>query len=147
LLALEGDYRVDSLVLAFEEGLAAKAARTAEETLSTEELVILAIEALEREVNNGGFGQFFENSSREFTPAIVHALERIGCTRTAEITQRAIDALHLPMLTVEAMDNVVGSEEIDQELNRYDESYYEAPEDIAGNLFAFIKANKNAIIL
>ena len=147
LLALEGECRIDSLVLAFEEALDQKAARNGGGSLTSEERVVLAIEALEREVNDGGYRLFFENSTREFVPIIVQALERIGCARTAEITQRAIDALHLPMLTVEAVEAAIGGRESDEELNRCDESYYKEGEDIAGNLFAFIKTNKSAIAL
>ena len=93
LLALERECRIDSLVLAFDDALDQKTARNGEGSLSREERVILAIEALEREVNNGGYRLFFENSSRQFAPIIVQALARIGCARVAEITQRAIDAL------------------------------------------------------
>ena len=57
-----------------------------------EEIIVLAVEALEREVNNGGYSQFFVNSSREFTPIIVHALLRIDCIKTVEITKDAIRA-------------------------------------------------------
>jgi len=52
---MEDGYRVDSLVLAMESALDAKDRRT----LSPEERVVLAVEALEREVNNGGYDQFF----------------------------------------------------------------------------------------
>src|SRR6266849_547049 len=90
LIALEGKYRTDSLVLAFEEALDKKAARLGDAKLSDEERVILAIEALEREVNNGGYDQFFVNSSREYAPIIVNALRRIGCPKVAEITQKAL---------------------------------------------------------
>jgi len=147
LLALDGRCRVDSLVLAFEEALGQKVARSGEGSLSSEERIVLAIEALEREVNNGGFGQFFENSSREFAPIIVQALERIGCPRTAEIAQEAIDALHLPKLTVDAIEASINNTESDDDLNRCDESYMQAGEDIAGRLFAFIKTNKTAIAI
>src|SRR5579863_2130168 len=90
LISLESEYRVDSLVLAFEEGIIQKFKREGENGLSEPERVILAIEALEREVNNGGYSQFFENSSRYFAPWIVWALETIGCPQTARISQRAI---------------------------------------------------------
>jgi Domain of unknown function (DUF4375) len=96
-----------SLVLAFEQAIDQKAVRDGEGGLSVEERIILAIEALEREVNNGGYHQFFVNSSRGFAPMIVQALVRIGCPRTAEITQRAIDAFHLPSLSAEAIDAAV----------------------------------------
>ena len=39
---------------------------------------VLAIEALEREVNNGGYSQFFVNGSLEFVPTVVAACSRIS---------------------------------------------------------------------
>src|SRR5438552_11088290 len=54
LIALEGKYRIDSLVLAFEQAMHQKIARVGMAGLSDEERIICAIEALEREVNNGG---------------------------------------------------------------------------------------------
>ena len=148
LLSLEGEYRVDSLVLAFEEALAKKALRDGDLAINDEERVILAVEALEREVNNGGYSLFFENSTREFAPIIVEALVRIGCPRTAEITQRAIEALHVPTLSVEAIEAALADENVSEEdLNECDRSYYKGLEDIASQLFAFIKTNKNAITL
>jgi hypothetical protein len=105
---------------------------------------------LESEVNNGGYNLFFTNSSKEYTPVIVQALSRIGCLRAAEITQKAIDALHLPALTIEVIDAVMANanEERERILNECDEQYYRhAGEDIAGRLFDFIKANRDAIRL
>ncbi|MGA9721306.1 MAG: DUF4375 domain-containing protein [Candidatus Binatus sp.] len=150
LLSLEGEYRIDSLVLAFEQALDQRMAREGRDSLSLggEEQVILAIEALEREVNNGGYSLFFENSTRELAPIIVRALVRIGCPRTAEITQRALDALHLPILSVEAIEAAVASDNVSEEdLNECDNSYYRSGEDIAGQLFAFIKRYGDAITL
>jgi hypothetical protein len=148
LLSLEGEYRIDSLVLIFEEALGKKAYRYGDGALSAEENVILAVEALEREVNNGGYSQFFENSSQEYAPIIVPALIRIGCPETAKITQRAIESLHLPDLSIEAIEAVVAADEMNSEvLNDCDNSYFGRGEDIAGQLFAFIKKNKDAITL
>src|SRR2546421_9028027 len=90
LVALEGSYRIDSLVLAFEEAMDQKAARVGENKLTGEERVILAVEALERELNNGGYGQFFLNTPA-YAPIIVDALRRIGCPKVAEITDRAVN--------------------------------------------------------
>ena len=89
LLALEGKYRIDSLVLVIEEGIRQKLKRHGGQAPTDEERIVLAVEALEREVNNGGYDQFFTNSS-QFVPTIVDSLQRIGCERTAMITQRAI---------------------------------------------------------
>jgi hypothetical protein len=148
LLSLEGEYRIDSLVLIFEEALGKKAYRDGVGALSAEENVALAVEALEREVNNGGYSQFFENSSQEYAPIIVPMLVRIGCPETAKITQRAIESLHLPDLSIEAIEAVVAADEMNSEvLNDCDNSYFGSGEDIAGQLFAFIKKNKDAITL
>ncbi len=68
LLALEGECRIDSLVLAFEQAVDQKAVREGAGAVNVEERVILAVEALEREVNNGGYEQFFLNSTLEFAP-------------------------------------------------------------------------------
>lgn len=52
--------------------------------------VFSAIWAVESEVNNGGFSQYFLNSSAESASFVVEALETIGAPRTADICKRAI---------------------------------------------------------
>jgi hypothetical protein len=146
LLSLEGQYRIDSLVLAFEQALQQKAIHSTA-GLTNEERLVLAIEALEREVNNGGYHQFFINESREFAPIIVESLTRIECPRTATIAQKALNALRLSSLTVKAIEGVMAApgKARENELSQCDKEYYEAGEDIAGRLFSFIKANRFAI--
>lgn len=150
LIALEDEYRTDSLVLAFEQALEQKAERVGQENLTEEEHVVLAIEALEREVNNGGYDQLFINSSREYAPLFVAALNRIGCTETAALTQHAIDILGIEgPVTVEAIDRVMEEENEarDQKLGDCDDRYYEAAEDLAFPLLEFIKNNRDKITL
>jgi hypothetical protein len=89
LIALDGIFRTDSIILAFEQALDQKAYRLGDSALSAEEVIILAIEALEREVNNGGYEQFFTNSSKEYASVIIDALNRIGCVQVADLTNRA----------------------------------------------------------
>jgi hypothetical protein len=174
ILALTDRYRVDSLVVALEQALEQKSARVGELNLSQEERIILAIEALEREVNNGGYSQFFTNSSSEYAPIIFGSLERIGCPEVAKITRRAIEALGPSAWTADAIaisvtayaeaesqrwastnsvtfkrlpvDPIAPSkhDSIWIELDQCDQLYYRAGEDIAGKLFEFVKANKHA---
>jgi hypothetical protein len=77
----------------------------------------------------------------------VGALQRIGCKKTATITQRAIKALDVADLTSEAIEASMAAEDEVRlaKLNRCDDSYYKSAEPIAERLFAFIKANKAAI--
>jgi hypothetical protein len=44
---------------------------------------------LEREVNNGGFDQFFFNPPGGNAPATIEALEAVGAHKTAAIVRRA----------------------------------------------------------
>jgi len=147
LIALEGKFRIDSLVLAFEQAMDQKAARVRGGNLTREERIILAIEALEREVNNGGYGQFFVNSSREYAPMIVDALLRISCPKTAAITQKAVDIVQgIPITPEEIKYGTWGDNQNRQEaLNECDDLYFKRPEIIEQCLFAFIKANRGKI--
>lgn len=145
LLSLESTYRIDSLICAFEQALLQKNAQLEE---SEEERLILAVEDLEREVNNGGYAQFFENTG-EYAATIVDSLKRIGCTNTAALTQRAIEALGSPNLTADGIKRAIAAKDPrrDATLNEYDNAYFKSPEPIAAQLFAFIKANKHHINL
>lgn len=149
LIALEHTHRTDSLVLAFEQAIDKKAARLGEGQLSAEELTVLAVEALEREVNNGGFHQFFVNSSVSHAAIMVDALTRIGCPRVAAITADAIAALRLPRLSVKEIEAAIRNDDDgrDEVLRACDQRFFEYPEPIADRLFAFIKANQSTIRL
>jgi hypothetical protein len=145
LIELADSYRKDSLVLAFEHAIRTK--RTLD-PITREELFVIAIEALEREVNNGGYHQFFINSSVEFSPFVAEALREISCPITAAITEEAIAVLGLSKSAV--------ADDIEREANdRYDEvcetlndlasRYYESEEPIADYLFDWIKQHTSAI--
>ena len=145
LLALESEYRIDSLVLAFEQAIQHKAASR---PISKEERYVLAVEALEREVNNGGYSQFFLNSSHEFVDVIGEALVAIGCPKTAALTRRAIAALGIPDgVTGEKAEAVVLAEDeaVRDALQACDTGYYENDEPIADRLFAWIRSNKASV--
>lgn len=140
LLALEGDYRTDSLVLAFEQAIQQKAG-----PISKEERYVLAVEALEREVNNGGYSQFFLNSSHEFVDVIEEALIAIGCPRTAALTLRAIESLNIrDGVTGEKAEAVIiaDDESVREALDACDTGYYDNDEPIADRLFAWIRSNQ-----
>src|SRR5215469_18466024 len=52
--------------------------------------VFSSIWALESEVNNGGFSQYFQNCSNETAGFVVDALHLIDAPQTAEICKRAL---------------------------------------------------------
>ena len=57
--------------------------------LSEAEQTVYCIDGLERDVNNGGFSQFYLNSSGDQAVETVAALERIGATRMAALVRDA----------------------------------------------------------
>ena len=80
LLACKDSHSIGCLFLAFEWGIEAKERRIGEAALTEEERLVLAVQAVDREVNNGGYDQFFRNSSRRFTPIVVRSLQLLGRT-------------------------------------------------------------------
>jgi hypothetical protein len=60
------------------------------EALTEAEQTVYCLDALEREVNNGGFEQFFFNSSGDTALETVAALERLGAAHTAGLVRRAV---------------------------------------------------------
>jgi hypothetical protein len=126
LIALKDKYRIDSLILAFEQAIQNKE----DSDLSEPERHILAIEAMEREVNNGGWEQFFGNTENEFDESLPQALDAIGCPNTAQLSREAIDA---------SRDGA--------DLEDFDVRYYALSESIEDRLFEYISANADAIKL
>jgi hypothetical protein len=57
--------------------------------------IVALVEGVEGEVNNGGFDQFFFNSSGDYAKETIDALKQIGAHQTAEIVQRACERFPL----------------------------------------------------
>jgi hypothetical protein len=147
LVALASEYRIDSIVLAFEQALQSIVGRE----LNEAERTVLVVEALEREVNNGGFHQFFLNTP-EHAPCIVAALKRIDCPETADICETAISQLGLRQpFTAEHAQSALNADTEGSLIrvlsDRCDQLYYKACEPIADRLLEFIGTNSSSIRL
>lgn len=57
--------------------------------LNSSQRALVIVENLEREINNGGFHQFYWNSSGDFAHETVKVLYEIGANKTAEIVKKA----------------------------------------------------------
>jgi hypothetical protein len=151
LIAFASQYRIDSIVLAFEQALQETAERVGHTLLNEAELTVLAVEALEREVNNGGYHQFFLNTP-EYVPIVVTALKRISCPKTADISASAISLLGLrrPFTADQvqaALDKDLDGKLIETLSDQYDQLYYDSGEPIADRLFAYVRTNRSSIRL
>ncbi len=147
LLQLQKTHRIDSIVLAFEAALDSRKGRG--EILSEVELTILAIEAFEREINNGGFSQFFYNSSVEYAPIIVNCLSNIGCNELAALAQQSINILNIESLDPDLIEQRMDpdDEELEEALGELDNIFYASEETPAYALFEYIKNNRLSISL
>ncbi len=142
LIQLEDTYRIDSIVAAIEAALMDRA------TVTATERIVLVIEAMEREVNNGGFNQFFFNSSNEYAGELISALRQIGVPGIAEIAERALRAIGAqPNWKSEQFEEASADpeESIMDELNECDNAYYASEEAIAEKLFGFIKLSQKDV--
>jgi hypothetical protein len=142
LLALEGQYRVDSLVLAFSEVLEGKSAPTAAER------VVVTVEAAEREVNNGGFWLYFRNSSNEHASFLPQAFRAIGAEAAADLADRALTVIGAeekwtPDAFISAAESL--EESARERLNDLTQDYFLTGGAIAEMLFAYIKRNRGLI--
>lgn len=59
------------------------------ENLNESEKTFLYVEILEAEINNGGFDQYFFNSSGDYANETIKSLKKIGALKTAKLVQEA----------------------------------------------------------
>jgi Domain of unknown function (DUF4375) len=111
-------------------------------TQSDPQKVFSAIWAVESEVNNGGFSQYFFNSSCETAGFVPEALEKIGALRTAEICRRAIAVAFPDGLPAdpESIRSAASDfpDETEQKLDRLDREFYQYPHNLTELLYAFV---------
>jgi Domain of unknown function (DUF4375) len=111
-------------------------------TQSTPQKVFSSIWAVESEVNNGGFSQYFLNSSCETAGFVVGAMKAIDAPRTAEICSRAIAAAFpegLPLAPEEissAAENF--TEKTEEKLEELDNEFFGYPHNLTDLLFAYV---------
>jgi hypothetical protein len=104
--------------------------------------VFSAIWAVESEVNNGGFSQYFLNSSAESAAFVEKALETIGAPKTASICNRAITTAFPKGLppTEETINSVAAdfSDHILERLEPLDQEFIAYPHNLTELLFAYV---------
>lgn len=116
------------------------------EKLSHPERVFFITQNVEIEVNNGGFSQFFYNSTGDFSAETVQAFLAIGAEKTAAICQRALDAVGQP-LPVNRAERIELLEKIEsgalaEALDSCDNAFYSCEEDLNALTDAYVMKNK-----
>lgn len=107
-------------------------------------------QTIEREVNNGGFNQFYYNSSGDYAHEIVDSLKSIGAEKTAQIIQKA--NAQFPNETVpknrDKRKTILGH--IEDKANaiweKLDQDFCAYEEDLNALNMKYIKKHKQSII-
>jgi hypothetical protein len=109
---------------------------------STPQKVFSSIWALESEVNNGGFAQYFVNSSCVTASFVAEALDTIGAPRTADICRRAIVRAFPAGLPSTPNDISMAAEDFSDEilecLETLDGEFFEYPHNLTDLLFNYV---------
>ena len=115
------------------------------ENQSVPQRVFSSVWAVESEVNNGGFSQYFLNSSAETAAFVAEALDAIGAPRTADICRHAVECAFpngvppAPGAISSAAANF--SEETLEKLEALDTEFFAYPHDLTELLFAYVSAH------
>lgn len=103
---------------------------------------------LEMEVNNGGFNQFFFNSTGDFASEIVQSLRTIGAHRTAEILQQAINEFPDKVIPKDRNKRIELMRQIEKNAidvwEELDQRFFLYEEDLNSLNLEYIKQNKNS---
>lgn len=100
--------------------------------LSAPERVFFVTTLLEGEVNNGGFSQFFFNSSGDYANELVDAFTEIGAIKTAEICKKAVSVYgeYVPTGRAEREDLLLDNDAVEEILDECDNAFYEYEDDL-----------------
>ncbi len=116
------------------------------EQLSTPERTFFVAQTLEMEVNNGGFSQFFYNSSGAFAHELYDAFLTIGTKTTAEICKTAVEAFGRRIPTdKEERDAFLDSalnDQVNAVLSQCDQAFYGNPDDLEDLNYQFIQTHR-----
>jgi hypothetical protein len=116
------------------------------EVLTYPQMAFYFNQELEREVNNGGFDQYFWNSSGMYANETLETLKLIGANKTADILKAAIDPFPDKQVPIDrdVRDEIVESirdanaekwEDLDQRFFKYED-------DLNALNIAFVKSNR-----
>jgi len=121
------------------------------EALTPSEQVVFCLDGLEREVNNGGFHQFFLNSSGDHSLATPPALRALGAVRVAAIVEQALAVFPAGRPAQEpsrrrAQVEALGESQLG-DLERLDAAFRKYPEPLAELERRYVRAHRNEFLV
>ncbi len=115
--------------------------------LTDEERIIYIVYTLEGEVNNGGFSQYFFNSSGDNGNELVSAFEAIGAEKMTEICKKAVSVFGSNYPTDRNKRQEIMLDDASSDFGEVwaecDNEFFEYPEDTSELQYKYIVANKS----
>ncbi len=117
--------------------------------LSPTESVVYFCQTFNEEINNGGFSQYFYNSSGDFSLETLKALKTIGSNKNASIFENVLSVF--PNFEVpkdrdkreKLLDEIFDDNDIDNnKLSDADNNFYNCGEDITDLSYVYASTNK-----
>jgi len=113
------------------------------DALTEPERVVFCLDKLEQEINNGGFEQYFHNSSGDFAAVTPSALRAMGASQVASIVEKALELFpnsQPPIDQAQRQEQMAswGSEEQDT-LENLDKAFLAYPEPLANLERVYVK--------
>ena len=102
--------------------------------LNPVERVIYLISEFEAEVNNGGFDQYFINSSGKYASETIECLKKIEAFHTAGLLKEAIETI----ATAKSEEDLA---EIEGKLDKLDDRFYKYEDNLSELQVKYIKGN------
>ena len=114
--------------------------------LTEAEKTFIYVEMIENEINNGGFDQYFFNSSGDYSLEALEALKKIGALKTIKIIEDAFKIFPVNPIPKNNEKRRYILENIDEQTsikwNELEDRFYESEENIGGLLLEYVKKNK-----
>ena len=115
--------------------------------LTPAERVVYCLDGVEREVNNGGFAQFFENSAGDHALDTIDALKTLGAPRMAALVSDAVSVFPngRPAEDRERRQEQLArlDEQAKAKLDQLDAAFQEYPENLAALERQYVRAHQD----
>ena len=115
--------------------------------LNPPEFTVYLVEELQAEVMNGGFDQYFFNSSGDHWEDAIIACEKIGAVKTADLLRKAVQAFgcELPKDREQRQETIDSQarDGYDEALALLDSAFYAYDENVDALIFQYCQQHKD----
>lgn len=138
---------MEQRLLKLADALQSRFANTTDDRLTPPERVFRCVWELEAEVNNGGFSQYFLNSSGRHAPDAPAALRAIRAGATAALVEKALKAVGDGILwgddarRQEAIERA--GDALEARLDPLDTKFYAYPDDLTALLYRYVDEHRS----